>query len=273
MKTFEGTMTGRTPADLLAGREPKPQRSRLAFAGLFAAVAAGPLFTGCAATQVALEHKHLEVQTRMSQTVFLEAEKAGERTVLLDIKNTSDKPVEIEGLIRQRLQAKGYRIVCSPTEAYYILQVNVREVAMRNPSALRQSQFDPYDSAGGGAVVGGAIGAALGDYSGAGYGAVIGGVGMGVADLVAGSLVHNVTYRMITDLQILERTDEQVTQTVNSDLQQGTGTRVLQTSQSIRERRKYQTQIVSTANKVNLKFDAALQLLEDNLAQSIAGMM
>lgn len=238
-----------------------------------AAAAVCGLLTGCAATQVALEHKHLNVQTRMSQTVFLDAEKPAERTVLLDVKNTSDKPIELDGLIRQRLEAKGYRIVTSPADAFYILQVNVLQVAMRNPSALRQSQFDPSDSAAGGAVVGGVIGAAAGGFDGVGYGAAIGGVAASGADLIAGALIHNVTYRMVTDLQILERTDEKVAQTINSDLQQGSGTRVLQTSESVRERRKYQTQIVSTANKVNLKFDQALHQLEESLAQSIAGMM
>jgi len=242
-------------------------------ASAMVASAAGLLFTGCAATQTALEHRSLNVQTRMSQTVFLDLEKQPERTVLLDIKNTSDKPLGVQDPIRQRLEAKGYRIVNSATEAFYILQVNVRQVAMQNPSALRQSQFDPWDSVNGGAVAGATIGAAVANCDGLGYGAAIGGVAAGAADLIAGSLVHNVTYRMITDLQILERTDEKVAQKVSSDLQQGTGTRLLQTSESARERRKYQTQIVSTANKVNLKFQKALPILADQLAQSIAGIL
>src|SRR5580704_10355396 len=54
-----------------------------------AAGAACSLFTGCAATQIALEHKNLKVQTQMSHTIFLDAEKRAERSVFLDIKNTS----------------------------------------------------------------------------------------------------------------------------------------------------------------------------------------
>jgi hypothetical protein len=244
-----------------------------ALGSLLAAGTVSVLLSGCAATQVALEHKSLDVQTRMSQTLFLEAEKPADRTVLLEIKNTSDKPVEVAGPIRQRLEAKGYRVVNSPNEAYYILQVNVRQVAKASPSALSQSRFTPADSAAAGAALASAFGASMENFDGPGQGAAIGEVAAKVADLVAGAFVHNVTYRMITDLQILERTDGQVNQTVSSDLHKGSGTRVLQTNQSIRERRKYQTQIVSTANKVNLNFDKALQLLEDNLARSIAGIM
>jgi hypothetical protein len=88
--------------------------STLAFGG------ACLLFSGCAATQVALEHHSLKIQTRMSHTIFLDAEKPSERTVLLDVKNTSDKNVEVQGLIKQRLEAKGYTLVNSPDAAFYI---------------------------------------------------------------------------------------------------------------------------------------------------------
>ena len=273
MKTSKNMVGEQTATASAIQNQPKDQRPLRVLVSLGALSIASLLFTGCAATQTALEHKSLDVQTQMSQTVFLDAEKAADRTVLLSIKNTSDKPIEIENLIRQRLEAKGYRLVANPAEAYYILQVNVLQVGKQNPSALRDSQFGPYDSAVGGAVAGGAIGSVINHCDGAGYGGAIGGLAASGVDLIAGALIHNVTYTMVTDLQILERTDEQVAQTVSSDLQQGTGTRVLQTSQSVRERRKYQTHIVSTANKVNLGFDKALHLLEDNLAQSIAGIM
>jgi len=237
--------------------------------------AASLVLSGCAATQVALEHKNLKVQTQMSHTVFLDAEKPSERTVLLDLKNTSDKKLDqVEPMIRQSLQARGYRLVNSPAEAFYILQANILRVGLHDPSALRSSTFDGSDGVAAGVVAGAAIGAAAGGLdSDWGYGAVIGGLAAGGAELIAGSLVKNVTYSMITDLQILERTDEKVAQVINSDLQQGSGTRVHQSSESVRERRKYQTRIISTANRVNLSFQTALPVLEQQLATSIAGIL
>jgi hypothetical protein len=62
---------------------------RLAILGLLASVLT--LMGGCAATQIALEHKNLSVQTQMSATVFLDVESRLEKTVFLDVRNTSDK--------------------------------------------------------------------------------------------------------------------------------------------------------------------------------------
>ncbi len=242
------------------------------FTMTLAAGAACLLFTGCATTQLVLEHKNLKVQTRMSHTIFLDVEKAAQRTVLLDVKNTSDKNVEVAGLIQQRLEGRGYRIVNSPDEAFYIVQANILRVGLHDPSALRESSFDPLDTAGVGVAAGATISALSDNLDGLEYGAAIG-LAAGAADFIAGALIKNVTYSMITDLQILEKTDEKVSQTVQSNLGQGSGTRVLQTSESVRERRKFQTQILSTANRVNLKFDTALPALEEQLAKSIAGIL
>jgi hypothetical protein len=240
---------------------------------LLVAGAACVLLSGCAATQVALEHKDLKVQTQMSKTIFLDVEKPAERTVFLDIKNTSDREVNVEPLIRQRLEAKGYKIVSNPQQAFYILQVNILQVGVSDPSALQSSLYAGWGGPVHGAVLGGTIGAAAGGARGLGYGSAAGGLAGSAAELVSGSLVKNVTYSMITDVQVVERTDELVSQTVKSNLEQGTGTQVLQTSESVRERRKYQTRIVSTANKVNLKFEQALPILEEQLAKSIAGIL
>jgi hypothetical protein len=259
-----------------SNRQPEMQSTLRLLAALIPAGAACLLFSGCAATQVALEHHSLKVQTCMSHTIYLDAEKPSERTVLLDIKNTSDKNVEIEGLLRKRLEAKGYTVVSSPEQASYILQANVLRVGLEDPSALRVSSYSGTDAVAAGAAGGAAIGSAIGGggwNDASGYGGVIGGVAAGAVDLVSGSLVKNVTYSMITDVQIMERTQEKVDQTINSNLEQGSGTHVTQTSSSERERRRYQTRIVSTANRVNLSFAKALPILQEQLAQSIAGIM
>jgi len=250
---------------------PSERKGRILFET--AAVGICLLFlAGCAATQVALEHKDLKVQTKMSATVFLDVENQTERTIYVDFKNTSGQPINIEEMIKQQLVAKGYRIVQNPQEAFYILQANVLQVGKTDPSALRESLYAGWGGPVAGAATAGVIGAAAGGSRGLGYGAAAGGILGGAAELVAGSLVKNVTYSMITDLQILEKTPETVAQTVTSNLQQGAGTQVRQTSQSVRNRRKYQTRIVSTANKVNLKFEEALPVLKEQLASSIAGI-
>jgi len=230
------------------------------------------LLAGCAATEVALEHKDLDVQTKMSATVFLDAEKRQTNTIYIEVKNTTDKNVTIGPLLKQKVQANGYTLVATPRDAFYILQVNVLYVGKAAPSALHDSLYAGWGGPTAGLVAGSAIGAGAGGLNGSVYGGAIGGVLGGAGELIAGSLVKNVTYAMVTDVQIMEKTDEVVHQNVQSQLTQGTGTTVMQTSESVRDRRKYQTRIVSTANKVNLKFEEAQPMLEDRLAASIAGI-
>jgi len=61
------------------------------------------LLSGCAATQIALEKKDLDVQTQMSDTIFLDADEmaSNDKTVFVSIKNTSDKDVDIDAPIRE----------------------------------------------------------------------------------------------------------------------------------------------------------------------------
>lgn len=47
----------------------------------------------------------------------------------------------------------------------------------------------------------------------------------------------------------------------------------MQTSSEQSNRLKYQTRVVSNADKVNLKFETAKPVLEAQLAKSIAGIM
>ena len=119
---------------------------------------------------------------------------------------------------------------------------------------------------------GAAIGGATHGWGGAAYGAGIGALAGGVGELVAGSLVKDVTYTIITDLMISERSVDKVEQTVQSDLQQGKGSKIEQTSKSTVDRKRYQTRIASSANKVNLKFEEAQSPMIEGLARSIAGV-
>ncbi len=50
------------------------------------------LLSGCAATHVAISKRDLDVQTKMSDTVFLDPVGADRKTVFVQIRNTSDKP-------------------------------------------------------------------------------------------------------------------------------------------------------------------------------------
>ncbi|WP_049005999.1 complement resistance protein TraT, partial [Klebsiella pneumoniae] len=139
--------------------------------------------------------------------------------------------------------------------------------------ALRESQgwlSRGYE----GAVTGAALGAGITAYNSSSAGATLGvGLAAGLVVMAADAMVEDVNYTMITDVQIAERTKTQVQTDNVAVLRQGTSGAKVQTSTETGNQHKYQTRVVSNANKVNLKFPEAQPVLEDQLAKSIANIL
>jgi len=237
---------------------------------LVAAVVTSCIFlSGCSAMTTAIKKRNLEVKTQMSQTVWLEP--SSQKTVYLQVRNTSDKDMsDLQSLLAQDLQAKGYTVTSSPDTAFYWIQANVLKAEKMD---LRQSQgflATGYE----GAVTGAALGAGITAYNGNSGGAMLGvGLAAGLAGMAADALIEDVNFTMVTDLQISERSKNAVTTDNIAALRQGTSGIKLQTSSEEGNRMKYQTRVVSNANKVNLKFEEAKPVLEAQLAKSVAGIM
>ncbi len=215
--------------------------------------------SGCGAMSTAIKKRNLEVKTQMSETIWLEP--ASERTVFLQIKNTSDKDMSgLQGKIADAVKAKGYQVVTSPDKAYYWIQANVLKADKMD---LRESQGwlnRGYE----GAAVGAALGAGITGYNSNSAGATLGvGLAAGLVGMAADAMVEDVNYTMITDV-----TTDNV-----AALRQGTSGAKIQTSTETGNQHKYQTRVVSNANKVNLKFEEAKPVLEDQLAKSIANIL
>lgn len=222
---------------------------------------------GCAATQVALEKKDLDVQTQMSDTIFLDPVSASKKTVFIQIRNTSDKQqLQITDAISSNIQSKGYKLLDDPDAAHYLLQVNILQAGKTDPAAAERALAGGYGSV----VIGAAAGYGLG---GSGTAATVGGFLGGAAEMVANSLVKDVTYSLITDIQLSERAKGSVSSNSTHSLKQGnSGSTQVQYSE-VGERKKYQTRVVSTANKVNLEFEEALPELKKGLSNSISGLL
>ena len=238
-------------------------------AGLILCLVVAFGMSGCAATQLALEKKDLDVQTKMSETIFLDPVGPDKKTVFIDIKNTSDKEVNILQDLTAAIAGKGYRVVQDPNQAHYLLQGNILSVGKVDPSALQSVMAGGY----GGAVFGGVVGAGIGAAAGRSYGSMAaGGIIGGIAETVTGALVKDVYYAMITDLQISERSAAPVSQVMGSNLTQGTQTRVQQHVEETVNWKRYRTRIGTSANKVNLKFEEALPEIQKGLCKSISGL-
>lgn len=232
----------------------------------------GVTFSGCSAMNTAIKKRNLEVSTKMSETIFLEPVAPEERIVYFDIRNTSDKEINVKKNIVAAFTSRGYKVTDNPKEATYMLQGNILKVGK---SDLREAQSFLGSGFGAG-VTGAATGVAATAALGGGNRSMAA-VGLAGAALgfVGDALVEDTMYAMITDLQIRERPleGEIITQTQKANLAQGSSTQVKQDIRGGKVKWKtYRTRIVSTANKMNLDFEEARPVLENALAKSMSGI-
>jgi hypothetical protein len=95
-----------------------------------------------------------------------------------------------------------------------------------------------------------------------------------VVETVANAAVKDVTFMVITDIEISEKASdgEIIRQDSKQDAKQGIGGARTQTSSKVTDMKKYRTRVVSTANKANLEYDEAAPYLTSGLARSISGL-
>ncbi|USQ15567.1 complement resistance protein TraT (plasmid) [Legionella lytica] len=236
---------------------------------LSACVGAIVLLTSCAATQTALEHRNLEVNTKLSKTIFLDPVSPAQKTIFVAVKNTSDEDFELGKPLTQSLTANGYRVVTNPNQAHYLIQANILKVGKMSRSASQNALGGGYGSA----LAGAGTGAALGAF-GNSKTMLAGGIVGGVVGLAADSLIKEVNYTVITDVQISERVGKGVTvkERFNSALENGTASSTHQTSYKHSDYQRYRTRVVSNANKMNLSFAQARPVLEQGLVKTISGI-
>lgn len=233
------------------------------------------LLNGCAAITTSIAKKDLDVQTKMSDSIFLDPVEPNKKIIFIQVRNTSDKSnFDIQSSIARSLQSKGYTVTNSPKGAYYWLHANVLSVDKASPTAAQAALGGGYGGAFAGAALGGVIGGAAGGWAGAGYGGLAGGLAGGLVETVANAAVKDVTYMVITDIEIAEKTadGELIKQDSQQDAKQGIGGSRRQSSSKVVDMKKYRTRVVSTANKANLEYEEAAPLLTDGLTRSISGL-
>lgn len=238
---------------------------------LMSAVIIGTLsLSGCGALHTAVAKRNLDVQTKMSSSIFLDPVEPEQRTIFVDIRNTSDKPeFDLKPQVVQSLQARGYQVIDSPKRAHYWLQANVLQVGRSNARDTN-SALAAGPGMAGGAVTGYAIHRATGGSSGgATAGAIVGGAIVGT---VVDAMVEDVYYSVITDIQIMERFDGTVSEDSQHQLIQGDSGSTTSSYQRQSDMRKYQTRVASFANQANLKWTEAEPQLTQGLVRSLAGL-
>ncbi len=244
----------------------------LKFAAILSLVA---LLGGCAASQVALSKKDLDVQSRTSTAIFVDPVAKEKRTIYLDIKSgvmEFDRRAFKQFVKEQftELNDNGYQIIDDPDKAQFLMVAYVLNLEKASPTAAEAALGQGYM---GGAVAAGAVAGGLGNSSNPYRGAVAGAVIGGAAEFISSSLVKDVTYMLVCDVQIQEKAKEGVI--VRKDTKINTKVSDAGSSQQrvseATDRKEYRTRIVTTANKANLKLEEAQELMFKKTAYSMSG--
>lgn len=228
--------------------------------------------TSCAATQTMLSKKDLDVQTRTSTSIFVEPVARPKRTIYLDVRSgvmEFDKR-EFKKLVREQFTSSdtGYQIIDDPDKAQFRMIAYVLNLEKASPTAAQQALGQGFQ---GGAI---SAGAAAAVATGSGYRGIAGGALVGgAAELITGSLVKDITYMLVCDIQITEKAADGVIirrdSQVDSKVSDSGTTR--QTYSEATDRKEYRTRIVTTANQANLKLPAAQPLMFKKTAYAMAG--
>lgn len=242
----------------------------------------------------------LDVQTRMSETVYLDPVEPELRTIFIDVRQTAaEYRLPLADDVRDLLLSRGYQLVDSPQQAQYWLQVNVRTVLKERPEVvLASGEYDmspeqihqllypgmplpePEE-----AVVQRRV-SNVAVYTDASYGTDIDGkdiaralvvlAAWAGAEYVGNQLVQDKYYTMLTDIQLAERIAPDsiglVQESSIQQLKQGDSGNTELLWELATDRRKYQLKVVSFANKANLSWEDAEQPLHQGLLRSLAGI-
>lgn len=219
---------------------------------------------GCSSFETAVKKRNIETQTKMSETIWLNPEFITDKTIFIQVKNTSMSDISIEKGLKNILVQKGYKIVNTPKTANYWLQINILK--------LEKLSLNTSDAALSG-LTGAGIGALLGGYNtGSTNTAVAWGLVGGALGILSDTLIDDTFYGMITDILVSERTPYKVKSSAISTTTQGTQGRNFSVSESSGNMNRYQTRVISTANKMNLKFEEAEPVLRAELLKAIGNI-
>lgn len=232
-----------------------------------------PFLSSCTGIQMAISKKDLVVNTKMSDTIFLDP--SDKKTVFLQVRNTTSIPeFNLSGIIIGDLMSKGYQVVSDQEKAQYLLQVNTIYAGKTQKSVSEMLLEKGYGSdVADNAVLGAGIGALASDFN--PQATIAGGIIAGLAGTFVNALVKDVTITAAADVRVSERLSglkEKVQEIRKSNLSQGSGSKIKQTFAQKTAWMRYQTRVVTEANKVNLKLETVVHRLSQELGNSIAGI-
>ena len=250
---------------------------------LFIALCALATLSGCAA----IEHRNLETQLQLQQSVFISPDAIDDRPVYLRVSNQTGKPdINFDTLVTQKLEAKGYKVTKNARDAGIRFVVNFMYLDKAREGMSREGAI-----AGGfgGALIGGLAtqnvgGAAAGAVAGAGVGGFLGifvtiDTWYGVVDVLIEEPLKAAAVRRtssVTNQQLGTNSGEGHTSSRGASGSTGSQSTQETSSLEINEtvnHKKTQTRIVVEAIQTNIDETEASRQIREQLADSIANFL
>jgi hypothetical protein len=235
-------------------------------------IAIGLLITvlgGCSAVHTSIAKRDLDVQTKISTAVFVDAVPVDMRKIYLEVRsgvmefdrNSFRKNVEQQLLSN----GNGYTVTDNPKNAQYTMSIFVRNLEKTTPNDAETALGAGFQGAGIGAAASLATGGSYGNAAGAG-------LLVGAFSTAANAFVQDVMYLLVADIQIKERAakgvivrkDSKINSKISDD---GSST---QTYSEATTQKEYRTRVVTTANKANLELLEAQPLMFEKTAYAMA---
>lgn len=235
----------------------------------------------------AIQHRNLETQLQLQQSVFISPDSIDDRPVYLRVSNQTGKPdINFDSLLTQKFAAKGYKVTKNSKEAGIRLLVNFVYLDRAREGMSKEGAL-----AGGfgGAIIGGlatqnATGAAVGAVAGASFGGFVGlfftvDTWYGVVDVQIEEPLQNMAVRRSSSV-----TEQQLGVTSGDGHKSSRGASASSGSQSSRDtseleysetvnHKKIQTRIVVEAIQTNIDETEASKQIREQLADSIANFL
>lgn len=202
---------------------------------------------GCATSRMMIRYGNLTAQTEMSESVFLELRSDLPQTVYISEASTAGRELTVRPTLDRQLTESGYTLVDTADEATYIIQINhlrLAELELTGNQTINDAIAAAWLSGAGAALATDILGApgAAGEV----------GLAVGVLSFVLDARTKHIAHTLTTDVLVTER---------------------VPASGAEREFRYHETQIVSSASKVNLGLEDALPAMISGLSRSLAGLL
>jgi hypothetical protein len=233
---------------------------------------------GCSGLQVALEHQDLEIVTSTDSIIFLD-NFSKDKTVAVQVINASqhDDMDNLKSEVEDKLTSKGITVIQDPKEADFVIQARIGNANQQKKSA-REVKGGRGEH---GALLAGTAGGFAGATSGGSgaavlAGAVGGAVVGGAADLTVNSWVKMGYITILTEIQIIEKTDTPVETVQVNQVSQGGGSgeaMITQTQTRMENALKYRMRAVSRASQVNMEWEDCSLAFHKEIVNVLSNIM